>query len=460
MLPLVFFSGNTAAPPNENGATAGAFGAIATRPRTVGRLRRPILIIAGLVVSFSLFTLAGSALLAVLQLPQDFLRWAGLTVLVLVGVAMAVPRLESLLQRPFRQLPSFGGRAGGNAFVLGLGLGTLYVPCAGPVLAVISIAGVTGHVSGGVVALTLAFAVGAAIPLFFVAWAGQGVSRLSSLSRSRARRLRMVGGGVMVALAVALALNVTDGLERSVPGYTQALQDKVENNPLARGALAHVNDPTQQNAGAPGLRTTSPSTQSGSPGTTNPKLPPAVAIATGPVVNCESQAQVLANCGPAAEISGVDSWLNTPAGHPMTVAGLRGKVVLVDFWTYSCINCQRTLPFVEAWYSRYQASGLEVIGIHTPEFAFEHVASNVAAAITEQKVNFPVALDNSSTTWQNFNNSYWPAEYLIDANGVLRHLSDGEGGYATSEGLIRQLLSAAHPGIVLPAPIDPTVQLG
>lgn len=461
MLPMVFIGGIAGAPKSDSGDAGGVDpGPIRTGLNIRGWQRRPILIIAGLVVSFSLFTLTGSALLSALDLPQDFLRWAGLTILVVVGLAMVIPRLELLLQRPFQRLPKFGGRSGGNAFVLGLGLGTLYVPCAGPVLAAISIAGITGHFSGSVVALTLAFAVGAAIPLFFVARAGQRLSRLASLSRSRARRLRMAGGTVMVLLAVALAFSITDGLQRSVPCYTQALQNQVENNSLARGALAELNGPAKQKAVAPSRQgTASSSARSSSPSTTDRERPPAVAMATGPVVTCRSQSEVLANCGPTAEISGVASWLNTSSGYPTTIAALRGKVVLVDFWTYSCINCQRSLPFIEAWYTRYQVSGLEVIGIHTPEFAFEHVAGNVATAIADQKVNFPVALDNSSTTWQNFHNAYWPAEYLIDARGVLRHIADGEGGYATSEALIRQLLSAAHPGILLPTPIDPAAAL-
>ena len=130
---------------------------------------------------------------------------------------------------------------------------------------------------------------------------------------------------------------------------------------------------------------------------------------------------------------------------------LRGKVVLVDFWTYSCINCQRSLPHVEAWYSRYHADGLDVIGVHTPEFAFEHVVSNIISAAHQLGVRYPIAVDNNYGTWDAYNNMYWPAEYLIDATGQVRHVEFGEGDYGATESLIRQLLVAADPKVHLPA---------
>jgi thiol-disulfide isomerase/thioredoxin len=147
--------------------------------------------------------------------------------------------------------------------------------------------------------------------------------------------------------------------------------------------------------------------------------------------------------------------LNTPGNAPVTESSLTGKVVLVDFWAYSCINCQRAIPHVEAWYQDYEADGLVVIGVHTPEYAFEHVASNVAAGTQRLHITYPVALDNNDTTWTNFGNESWPADYLIDSTGEVRYVSLGEGNYSTTENLIRQLLSAAHPtGLTLPAATD------
>jgi thiol-disulfide isomerase/thioredoxin len=155
-------------------------------------------------------------------------------------------------------------------------------------------------------------------------------------------------------------------------------------------------------------------------------------------------------CGEAPAFTGITAWLNTPGDKPITLKALRGKVVLVDFWTYSCINCQRSLPHVEAWYSRYHADGFDVIGVHSPEFAFEHVVSNVIAASHQLGVHYPIAIDNNLATFNAYKNNYWPADYLIDATGQVRNLEDGEGNYGATETDIRQLLVAANPKVHLP----------
>lgn len=458
VLPVVFFAGGS--PQNESG--------------NAGRLRRPTMIILGLVVSFSVFTLLGSALLSAIGLPADFLRWAGLAILVLVGLGLLFPPLQRVLERPFQRLPKaftgnvVGGhqrRFGGNAFVLGLGVGTLYVPCAGPVLAAISIAGSSRHVSGGVAVLTVAFSVGVAVPLFAFAVAGGGISRRLSAYRRRSSAFRIAGGLVMVLLAFALTFNLTDVLQRAVPSYTQALQNSVEDNSAARAALAGLDQPARDRHLLPAGRPTPTSTSSVVPPSPAPAPAPApaqqvVMPASGPVVPCVSHATTLANCGPAPQIVGIQSWLNTPQDQPVTLAQLRGKVVLVDFWTFSCINCQRTLPYLKAWYSAYHASGLQIIAVHTPEFSYEHVLGNVRDAVSSNGITYPVALDNTSATWRNYHNSYWPAQYLVDAQGVIRHLVAGEGGYADSERIIRLLLRSANPGVALPAPTNPAIPAG
>ena len=174
--------------------------------------------------------------------------------------------------------------------------------------------------------------------------------------------------------------------------------------------------------------------------------------------DCQTAAEYggsgLEECGPAPAFSGIQQWLNTPGGKPLTLASLKGKVVLVDFWAYSCINCQRELPHVEAWAKNYAADGLEVVGVHTPEYAFEHVPSNVAAGARRLGLTFPIALDNSYATWNAYDNQSWPAAYIIDAGGQIRHVSIGEGDYSSEEQLIRQLLVAAHPGLTLPQATD------
>jgi len=169
---------------------------------------------------------------------------------------------------------------------------------------------------------------------------------------------------------------------------------------------------------------------------------------------CTNDSPGLQECGKAPAIADITKWLNTPDGSPVPLAGLRGKVVLIDFWTYSCINCQRSIPHVEAWSKAYAAAGLQVIGVHTPEFTFERDPGNVAAATKSFGITSPVALDNGYATFDNYRNQYWPAEYLIDAAGNVRHISFGEGGYAQTEQLIRQLLVQAKPAAQLPAATD------
>ena len=155
--------------------------------------------------------------------------------------------------------------------------------------------------------------------------------------------------------------------------------------------------------------------------------------------------------GTLPALDGATGWLNSP---PLTVQQLRGKVVLVDFWTYSCINCLRAMPFVHEWERRYRDHGLVVIGVHTPEFAFERDPRNVMKAVQQLKVEYPVALDNQYTIWRAFNNRYWPAQYFVDAQGNIRGHQFGEGNYARSEQMIRRLLTEAGQAN-LPPPADP-----
>jgi cytochrome c biogenesis protein CcdA/thiol-disulfide isomerase/thioredoxin len=382
---------------------------------------RPYLVIAGLVLSFALSTLFGSLVLSALGLPQTLLRDAGIAVLVLIGVALLWPRFGDLLERPFARLSGRPVNPNGNGIVLGLGLGLLFVPCAGPVLATIAVIGTNHTFSAGALVLTAAFAIGCGVPLLVLAVAGDAITRRVAAIRSRARGFRMVSGVVMLVVAVAIAFNLTDGLQTAVPGYTEALQQSVENNGEAQGELHKLNTPG-----------------SGSSDNT----------AAAPGVNCAPGGQTLQDCGKAPELTGITDWLNT---QPLTLAGLRGKVVLIDFWTYSCINCQRTLPHVESWYSAYHQAGLEIIGVHTPEFAFEHDTSNIKAQARSLGVKYPIAVDNNYATWNGYGNQYWPAEYLIDAGGHVRHVNFGEGDYSGTEQLIRQLLTSASSTVDLPA---------
>jgi thiol-disulfide isomerase/thioredoxin len=286
------------------------------------------------------------------------------------------------------------------------------------------VAGATDHIGPRTVGLTLGFAAGTAIPLLAFALAGRGLTRRLGAFRRHQGAFRAVSGVVMIVLAVLLTFNISDIIQRDIPNYTQAA-----GNSLEKGASA-----ANQSGG-------------GSSGSSSVSLQ-----------DCQSAALYggsgLEQCGAAPAFSGIQQWLNTPGGKPVTIASLKGKVVLVDFWAYSCINCQRELPHVEAWAKNYAADGLEVVGVHTPEYAFEHVPSNVAAGARRLGLTFPVALDNSYDTWNAYDNQSWPAAYLIDATGQIRHVSIGEGDYPGEEQLIRQLLTAAHPGLTVPKATD------
>lgn len=381
--------------------------------------RRPYLVIAGLVTSFTLVTLVGTVVLNLLGLPQDLLRWAGIIVLGLLGFGLLVPRFEELLERPFQRLtPNRVPGKGRGGFVLGLGLGAVYVPCAGPVLAAITVAGATGSVGPGTIVLTVTFALGAAIPLLILALAGRRVAERIAAFRTHQRGIRAAGGVLMILLALALTFNVTDAIQRALPGYTDALQSKVASN-----------ETVQEQLDLGGLVTAE-----------NEKIG-----------DCTNNSASLEDCGPAPALRGIDTWLNTPDGAAVDLADLKGKVVLLDFWAYSCINCQRSVPHVTAWDKAYRDAGLVVIGVHTPEYAFERETRNVVDGAQRLGITYPVAQDNSYATWTAYRNRFWPAHYLIDATGTIRQVSQGEGGYEATEKLIRQLLQDADPSVTLPA---------
>ncbi|MDT5149481.1 MAG: hypothetical protein QOI01_1214 [Mycobacterium sp.] len=411
VLPVIFFSGTQSVRDSDGG------GGVATEAKpTRSQTLRPYLVIAGLVLSFSVVTLLGSALLSLLHLPQDAARWVALVALVAIGLGLIFPQFEALLEKPFSRLPQKQFGTGKNGFGLGLALGVLYVPCAGPVLAAIVVAGATGTIGFNTVALTLSFAVGAALPLLFFALAGRRVAERVAAFRSRQRQIRVIAGVVTILLAVALVFNLPAVLQRAIPDYTSTLQEKAggeeQIQKLNLGGL--VNDQNAQ------------------------------------LSNCSDGRRELESCGTAPDILGITKWLNTPDGAPIDLKSLRGKVVLIDFWAYSCINCQRAIPHVVGWYDAYKDKGFEVIGVHSPEYGFEKVDTNVASGAADLNIEYPIALDNSLATWTNYRNRYWPAEYLIDAKGTVRHVKFGEGDYDVTENLIRQLLADANKGVDLP----------
>ncbi|ORJ58872.1 cytochrome c biogenesis protein DipZ [Mycobacterium simiae] len=420
VLPVILLSGARSAR-----VTAGVPAAPGTGSPPVKNLRsawlRPYLVIAGLVTSFSAVTLSGSTLLSLLRLPQDAVRWFALIALVAIGLGLIFPAVEALLEKPFSLLPHKRFGSASSGFGLGLALGVLYVPCAGPVLAAIVLAGATGSIGLPTIALTLAFAAGAVVPLLTFALAGQRVAERVRAFRRRQREIRTAAGIVTILLAAALVFNLPAILQRAIPDYTAAIERKLGGGDEVRRQLNLSGAVNDQNAA---------------------------------LSNCTDGAADLESCGTAPDIQGIDHWLNTPGSAAVDLRSLRGKVVLIDFWAYSCINCQRSIPHVVNWYRAYHDKGFEVVGVHTPEYAFEHDAGNVASAAAMLGITYPVALDNAYATWTNYRNKYWPAHYLIDANGTVRHIKFGEGDYDVTEHLIRQLLSQADQSVSLPLVAD------
>ncbi len=367
--------------------------------------RKPLRIVGGLVASFTVFTLFAAWLLDQLGLPEDFLRNAAIVLLFVMAATLLVPRAGLLIERPLAIFSRFRPAGVGGGFLLGATLGLVFVPCAGPVLATVSVVAANNSVGLRAILLTLAYAAGAALPMLVIARGGQeAAGRL----RRHAETVRMVSGALMAAVALALVLHLDDNLATLTPGYTSFLQNKLENNSTARHQLEKVR------GGGQALAATGTTPKGGLP-----------------------------DYGVAPPLQADGAWINTK---PLTLEKLRGKVVLVDFWTYSCINCLRTLPHLKSWYAAYHRKGLVIIGVHTPEFAFEHVTSNVQAAVKRLHIDYPVLQDNKYRTWDNYSNQYWPAEYLIDKQGHVRHTHFGEGEYPQTEALIRRLLgdNGAH----------------
>ena len=376
-----------------------------------GDKRRPYLVIAGLIASFSFFTLASVQIIKALNLPSSTLRDVAIAVIAVFGLTLLVPAITAGYERLTARLPGVGARmarpgvAGG--LITGVGLGLVWTPCAGPILGAITSLAVTAPGSLATLMLVVAYAIGAGLPLLAIALGGRAALARLRLRSASAWASRAFGILVLVTaglMAVGADTAISADLTSALPDWTGTLQT-LERAGQVQSALHEVG--AAPNASGLG----SGSAAGGLP------------------------------VGPAApNFTGVDHWLNSS---PLTMAGLRGKVVLVDFWTYSCINCIRTLPYVEGWYQKYAAEGLVIVGVHTPEFAFEHDTGNVAAAIARFGITYPVAQDNEYATWTAFGNEYWPADYLIDATGHIRSEHFGEGDYNQTESEIRGLLAEA-----------------
>lgn len=383
-----------------------------------GGRRRPLGIAIGVAGAFTLATIALVYVIAALGLPNNLLRTMAIAVLLVFGVSLLVPvlsaRIEALLSRIAVRAPAGGRDSGGfwSGLVLGGGLGLVYAPCAGPILAGVITVSASQPLTAGRIAVALAYGVGSAVSLYGLMLGGRRV--MAPLAR-RSGRFQMVAGAMMVVVAVAMAgeldIRFQTAIATSLPAVLVNPSKTLEESVGARKALADLRG-DRQSAEQAGSR------------------------------EAERGAR-LPDLGPAPEFVRTQRWFNTRGGRPLTLAGLRGRVVLIDFWTYTCINCLRTLPYLRGWDARYRDAGLTIVGVHTPEFPFEKSADNVRAAIKQNKLRYAVAQDNEYGTWDAYANQYWPAKYLIDARGRVRYVHFGEGEYDTTEKAIRALLAEA-----------------
>jgi cytochrome c biogenesis protein CcdA/thiol-disulfide isomerase/thioredoxin len=395
---------------------------VALSAGVTGGRRRPLGVVTGLALSFAFATVALVYVIDALGLPGDLLRNLAIAVLLGFGISLLMPPVAARIEAGIGRVVPAPRAGSGDGFrsglLLGGSLGFVYAPCAGPILAGVITVSASQSFTAGRLAVALSYAAGSAVVLYFLLLGGRrAIARLAP----QAGRLQMATGAVMVIVALLMAGNydtrfqtaIADDLPAVLVNPTKDLEENGEvREQLARLRTVH--------SGVGNLAAASEDRDKG----------PLPVLGTAP------------------EFTGNQQWFNTPGDRPLTVRGLRGRVVLVDFWTYTCINCIRTLSEVTAWDRRYRDRGLTIVGVHTPEFPFEREAANVADAIDQNGIEYPVAQDNDYATWNAYGNQYWPAKYLVDAQGRVRYVHFGEGEYGETEAAIRELLteSGHRPG--------------
>lgn len=377
--------------------------------QSVGK-RRPWGVVTGFVLSFTFFTLFLSTIVRVSGVPADVLRLFSIVVIAGFGLSLLLPQFQVIMERLFSSISSRmplnqnkSGFSGG--IIIGLSLGLLWTPCVGPILASVISLAITGQVTLDAFLITLSYSLGTAIPMFWIIAGGQNTLRNVPWLLSRLSTIQKIFGVCMIFTALGIFFNIDRQFQKYIlttfPQYGTGLT-KVEDNEVVRNILNKENNNTNNNS------------------------------------NKTLQNLFQNEADQAAEIIPGGAWLNSP---PLTLKELKGKVVLIDFWTYTCINCQRTLPYLRSWHEKYKDQGLVIIGVHSPEFEFEKSEKNLVQALKDFGITYPVVQDNNFETWRAYNNHYWPAKYLIDARGKIRYTHFGEGKYDETEEMIQTLLT-------------------
>ncbi|MFI5265411.1 MAG: cytochrome c biogenesis protein/redoxin, partial [Candidatus Levyibacteriota bacterium] len=344
-----------------------------------GGHRKPLGITLGVVISFGFLTLFLSYILRIIPIDANILRLFAAFIIGILGLTLIVPILSRLLEGSVSRLSGklqIGGSTSTgffSGFVVGLALGVVWAPCAGPIFATIAALAATQKVNLDVILVTTFYVIGIGIPLFLFAALGRQIFTKSKALSRYTGRIQQVFGIIMILTAILIATNYDTVIEARlldfVPSYSTFL-NQLEGNSAVKTGLDSLK----------GKNSIPTNTQD-----------------TSGLFNTDV---------PAADFLGITQWLNPEKN--ISIKDLRGKVVLVDFWTYTCINCIRTLPYVTSWYDKYHTLGFTVIGIHTPEFEFEKNTQNVQSAIKQFNIHYPVGQDNNYATWNNYNNQYWP----------------------------------------------------
>ncbi|NWJ24354.1 cytochrome c biogenesis protein DipZ [Rhizobium sp. RM] len=394
-------------------------------------LRSTLPMLAGMAVTFALVATLAAVGGSWAIHANEYGRLAAIALLAVFGLSLLSPKIAAAITQPVvdlgNRLVNAHGKPGSassvtGSLILGVATGLLWAPCAGPILGLVLTGAALQGANIETTLLLAAYASGAATSLAIALLVGGRVFAAMKRSLGISERIRQILGAAVLAGVAVIALGLDTGLlsrlsYASTSSFEQAILDRLHRNPDTAVAREVASNGTVPLNGA------------------NPPFRADLPIE-----------------GRAPSLDGAVEWLNSP---PLTAEQLRGKVVLVDFWTYSCINCIRTVPFVRAWAEKYKDQGLVVIGVHSPEFAFEKKIDNVKQAISDFKIGYPVAVDNDYKIWRAFENNYWPAHYLIDAKGQIRYHHFGEGNYRQTEQAIQDLLHEAGSEMAASAPVDP-----
>ena len=384
-----------------------------------GDKRKPLGIVVGFIASFTFFTLFLSTLVRTTGVSADALRTISVFIILGFGLSLLISKFQLFLEKLFARLSQIVPHQSQNSgflggILLGFSIGLLWTPCVGPILAAVITLAATNSVTAGAVFITLAYSLGTAIPMLAITYGGRQLLQKVPWVLTNSAHIQKAFGVIMILVAVGIFFNFDRKFQAYIlgifPQYGVGLT-KFEDNKFIQNALKSLQkEPLDQ-------------TKKGKP-------------------MFEFQSDDL---WVAPEFIPGGQWFNLPASEvdnqSLTLANLKGSVVLVDFWTYTCINCIRTLPYLKSWHEKYKDKGLVIVGVHTPEFEFEKLSKNVEQAIADFGIKYPVMQDNDYATWKAYNNRYWPAKYFIDKSGKIRWQHFGEGAYDESEKMIQQLLA-------------------